>query len=71
MVKLLFNGHEILEDIGVIVFQIIENCRARSVVDKLTALIAKTRVVLIALDNKGLSRPELRRVSEIGRNPSD
>ena len=69
--KLLFNGLDVLEDIGVIVFQIIKNHGARSVVDKLTALIAKTRVVLIALDYKGLSRPELRRVTEIGRNAAD
>ena len=52
MMELGLNLGQISENIGVVVFEIIDNERVGSVVDELRALIEKSRVILVGLYNK-------------------
>ena len=69
MVKLVLDRREIWKDICMIVFQIINNQRPRSVVDEFGALVKKSRVVLVSLDNKVRARAEASRNAKVGRHP--
>src|SRR5690606_2812552 len=52
MMELSLDGSQIREDVGVIVFQIIENCGARPIVHKLRALVEECSVVFVGLDDE-------------------
>ena len=52
VVQLLLDGREIGENIGVVVFEVVENGRARAVVHELRALVEKRGVVFVRLDDE-------------------
>ena len=52
MVKLGLDSVQIGEDVGVIVFQIVQNGRARAVVHKFGAFVEKGGVVFVGLNHK-------------------
>src|SRR5690606_17237855 len=52
VMELGFDCLQIGEDIGVIVFEIVENRSLGAVMDKLAALVEERRIVLISLDYK-------------------
>ena len=63
MMELPFDGRQIREDICVIELQIIEDRRARAVVNELAALVEEGTVVFVGLDH------EERRVTQARGNP--
>ena len=52
MVELGFYGGEIGEDVGVVVFQIVENGGARAVVDEFAAFVKKGGVVFVGFNHE-------------------
>src|SRR5690606_26018437 len=71
MMKLPLDRFQIREDIRVIVFQIIENRRARTVVDELAALVEKGAVVLVRLDHEERRTAQPGRDAEVLRDTAD
>ena len=68
LVKLPEDGIEILVDVGVIEFEVVEHQRARPVVHELGSLIKERRVVFVGLDHEKLGVAVARRHPEIGRD---
>ena len=64
MMELRLDRREIGEDVGVIVFEIVEDRGARPVVDELRALVEERRVVLVGLDDEERAVGEARRHAE-------
>ena len=62
MVELPLNGRQVREDVSVIELEIVEDCRARTVVDKLRALVEKGAVIFIGFYHKE------RRITQTGRH---
>ncbi|MNV52305.1 hypothetical protein D3C71_1443890 [compost metagenome] len=56
MVELRFDGGQIGEDVGVVVFQVVQDGGARAVMDKLRTLVEEGRVVFVRLDHEGTAR---------------
>ena len=56
--KLLLDGLEIVVDVGVIEFEVVEDQRACAVVDELGALVEERRVVFIGFDDEEFSTAE-------------
>ncbi|OIQ73771.1 hypothetical protein GALL_445910 [mine drainage metagenome] len=52
VVELGLDRGQIGEDVGVVVFEVVQHCGARTIVDELGALVEKRGVVLIGLDDK-------------------
>ena len=52
MVKLFFDGLEVIKNIGVIKLQIVQQRRAWPVMYKLAALVKKCRVVFVGFNDK-------------------
>ena len=67
VMKLLFNRSEIFKNVGVIVFEVIQNRGTRPIVHKLAALIKKGRVVFVGFNHEVTPLPEARRHAEILR----
>ena len=57
VMELLLDRAEVLVDVGVIELEVVEDQRARAVVDELGALVEERRVVFIGLDDEILSCP--------------
>ena len=57
--------------ISMVVLDIRDRERTRSIVEELCPLIEKSRIVLIRLDHKKLRIPEPSRYTEITRHPAD
>jgi hypothetical protein len=55
----------------VVEFQVVENQRARAVVDELGALVEEGGVVLVRFHHEERRAAQSRRLAEIGRNPAD
>src|SRR5699024_6501994 len=62
---------QIREDVGMIIFQIVQHQGARPVMDKLRALVEKGGVVFIRLDHETAPGARRRRAAEIGRYAAD
>jgi hypothetical protein len=67
MVELALDHGQIIEDVGVIELQVVDDQGPRAVVDELAALVEKGRVVLVRLDDEiGAAR----RAARTGRSPA-
>ena len=71
MMELAHNRFQIRENIGVIVFKVVQNDRAGTIVHKLAALIEESRVIFIGFDHEVFRFGQTGRVSEILRNTAD
>ena len=69
--KLPLDGRYVLINVGVVKLEIIENERARSVVDKLCSLVKKSRVVFVRLNDKEGRATQARASLEVGRHATD
>ena len=65
MMKLRLDGGQVGKDIGVVELEIVENRRARVVVDELGALVEEGGVVLVGLDHEESRCREPRRYAEV------
>lgn len=66
-----FDGGEVFKDIRVVELQIVQESYLGAVVDKLTALIKKGRVVFIPLDNKPGAISKTGTLTQIRRYSTD
>ena len=71
MVELGLDGRQIGEDVGVIVFEVVQDGRARAVVHELGTLVEKGGVVLVGLDDEVRLAPQPRRYRKVARHPAD
>jgi len=71
MVKLPLNRGQVGKNVGVVEFQIIENRRARTVMDELGAFVEKRGVVLVGFDDEESAVAQPRGQAEVERNASD
>ncbi|MNN19192.1 hypothetical protein D3C81_1324250 [compost metagenome] len=71
MVELPLDGRQIREDVGVVVFKVVEDRRARAVVDELAALVEEGAVVLVGLDHEKRRAAEARGHREVLRHAAD
>ena len=67
---LLDRGH-VREDVGVVVFQVVEDRDQRAVVDELAALVEEGGVVFVGLDHEFAARADARGHAEILGHPAD
>src|SRR5580765_5196489 len=66
-----FDRIEIREDIRVVEFEIIDDGDLGQVMDELAALIKKSRVVLVAFNNKPVAIGETRALAQVVRNSAN
>ncbi len=52
MMELGLDGAQVGKDVGMIELEVVEDCRARTVMDELRALVAEGGVVLVGLDRR-------------------
>ncbi len=71
MVELLLDGFEIVKDIGVVEFEVVQHQRARRVVNKLGAFIKERAVIFIRFDNEKRAVAQARGDVEIARHATD
>ncbi len=71
MVELPLDGREVGEDIRVVEFQVVQDRRARAVMDELRALVEEGAVVLVGLDHEERRTAQARRNPEVLRHPAD
>lgn len=73
--ELRFNRGQIGKDVGVIVFEVVENRRTGPVMNELASLVAEGRVVFIRLNDEGrkpaVRSAELRAFFAPGRHAAD
>ena len=65
VVELALDGFHVLENIGVVVFQVVQDQGVRAVMDKLGALVEERAVVFIGLDDKEVAAAQARGHREI------
>ena len=71
VVELPFDRREVVENVGVVVLQVVDDEGARPVVHELRALVEERGVVLVGFDDEVAPPPELPRSAEAGRNAAD
>ena len=71
VVELPLDGGQIGEDIRVVEFQVVEDGRARAVVDELAALVEEGAVVLVGLDHEERRAAQPCRYTEVLRHAAD
>ncbi len=71
MMELRFDRREIGKDVGVIVFEIVEDDGTRAVVDELGTLVEECGVVLVGLDDEEGAVGQARRQAEVLRDAAD
>ena len=69
--ELLLDGRQIFVDVGVIELEIVQDQRARTVVDELRALVEERGVVFIGFDDEELSPAEARTDRKISGHAAD
>ena len=70
VVELALDRGEVVEDVGVVELEVVEDRGARPVVDELAALVEERGVVLVGLDHeRRVARAEPRRDAEVARVP--
>ena len=69
--KLFFDGRQIVENVGVVEFEVVQYRRAGAVVHKLAALVEERGVVLVCFDHKVAGRAQARGHAEVQRHPAD
>ena len=67
MVELPLDGLQVVKNVSVVEFQVVQDGGARAVMDKLAALIKKSGVVFVRLDHKGGPAPKAGRHGKIQR----
>ncbi|CCK08537.1 hypothetical protein BN128_2572 [Cronobacter sakazakii 696] len=71
VVELFLNGFQIVKDIRVIEFEVVEHQRARRVVDKLGAFIKERAVIFVGFNHKERAVTKARGDVEIARHAAD
>ncbi len=71
VMELRLDRGQVGEDVGVIVFEIVQDQRARPVMHELGALVEERRVVLVGLDHEEAAVGMARRHAEIQRHAAD
>ena len=71
VVELRFDRRDVRKDVGVVEFEIVEDRRARPVVDELRALVEERRVVLVGLDHEERTVAVPRGNTEVDGNAAD
>jgi hypothetical protein len=71
MMELALDHGQIIEDVGVIELQVVDDQGARAVVDELGALVEEGRVVLVRLDDEAVALAEPRGHAEVLRHAAD
>ena len=69
--ELLFDGSQIFKDVGVVVLEIVENRRRRTIVHKLAALVEKGRIVFVGFDHEILALSQASRGVRAKRYSAD
>ena len=68
MVKLPLNCRQVVKDVGMVKFQVVEYRGAGPVVHKLAALVKKSRVVFVGFNDNGLALAESGRDAKVQRH---
>ena len=71
VMELGLDGGHVREDVGVVVFEVVEDRGARPVVHELRALVEERRVVFVGLDHEERAVGQPRRNAEIERHAAD
>ncbi len=71
VVELALDGLDVGEDIGVVVFEVVQHRHRWPVVHKLAALVEEGRVVLVGLDDEFRAGTQPRRHTEVFRHAAD
>ena len=71
MMKLRFDGREVGKDVCMVEFEIVQNRRARTVVNELGALVKKRRIVFVRLDHEESGVGHACGNAKIKRHPAD
>ena len=69
--ELPLDARQVVENIGVVEFQVVQDRRARAVVDKLAALVKKRGVVFVGLDHEGVARAQPSRHAKVQRHAAN
>jgi len=68
VVKLALDSGQVVKDVGVVEFEVVEHRSARAVVHKLAAFVKKCRVVFVRFDHKGFALAKSSRDAEVQRH---
>ena len=71
VVKLPLDGRQVVKNIGMVEFEVVQHRRARAVVNELAALVEKRRVVFVGLNHEGVARAQPRRHAKVQRHAAD
>jgi len=71
VVELALDGGQVVEDVGVVELEVVEDGGARAVVHKLAALVEESGVVLVGFDHEIPAAPQPRRNTEVQRHAAD
>ncbi len=71
VVELALDRRQVIEDVGVVELQVVQDGRARAVVDELASLVEEGGVVFVGFDHEVTALPEPGRDPEVGRHPAD
>ena len=71
MPELHLDGVQIREDVGVVEFQIVEQCHFGPVMDKLRAFVEERRVVFVGFNHEPFATAQARRRGKIARDATD
>ncbi len=71
MVKLPFDGGQVIKDVGMVKLKVVQDCRARAVMHELAALVEEGGVVFVGLDHKGVAFAQARRNTKVERHAAD
>ena len=55
MMKLFLNGSQIIKNIGMVKFEVIQDCCFRMIMNELGAFIEESRIIFVCLDYKVLA----------------
>ena len=71
MAERALDGGEVVKNIGVVEFEIVEDGDFREVMDEFAALVEKRRVIFVPFDDKPLTVSEPRALAQIVRDAAD
>ena len=71
VVKLALNGGQVVKNVGVVEFQVVQDGGARAVVHKLAALVEKGGVVFVRFDDEILTSAQPGRQAKVERHATD
>jgi len=71
VVELAFDRRQVVEDVGVVELQVVQDGGARAVMHELAALVEEGGVVLVGFDHEGTALPQPSRHAEVQRYAAD